>query len=321
MGDYVREDADGDLIYVERSADLIKHKGYRVSASEVEATLQDHPTVIGACVVGIPDELVGERIKAIVVLKEDAKGVGGAELIKWCKERLAVYKVPSYIEFRDMLPKSKVGKLLRREVRDEEYRRIAKERSDEMDLLTAITGRRSCRNFLPDVVEKETIMKVLEAATWAPSPLNAQPWEFIVVTKASLKIEIFESAEKTRLWAIEKSGWKWLEKYSIEFLKTAPVIVAVVGNPQKSGVDMFMEDGGVGYQHACAAAVQNMLLAAYAHGLGSCWFTLFDRDAIRLILNVDAGKVPLALVCLGKAAEEPATVPRKGVEKKVVFME
>ena len=128
MGDYVRQDDDGELYYVERSADIIKHKGYRISASEVEAVLQDHATVIGACVVGVPDEKVGERIKAIVVLKEDARGVGGADLIRWCSERLAVYKVPSYIEFRDMLPKSKVGKLLRREVRDEERRRLAKEK-------------------------------------------------------------------------------------------------------------------------------------------------------------------------------------------------
>ena len=126
MGDYMKQDADGDLIYVERSADIIKHKAFRVSASEVEAVLQDHPTVIGACVVGVPDVKVGERIKAIVVLKEGARGVGGAELLKWCRERLAPYKVPSYIEFRDMLPKSKVGKLLRREIRDEERRKTSK---------------------------------------------------------------------------------------------------------------------------------------------------------------------------------------------------
>ena len=115
MGDFVSSLPSGE------------HKAFRVSASEVEAALQDHPTVIGACVVGIPDPKVGERIKAIVVLKEDAKGVGGTELITWCRERLASYKVPSYIEFRDMLPKSKVGKLLRREVRDDEARRISKD--------------------------------------------------------------------------------------------------------------------------------------------------------------------------------------------------
>ena len=128
MSDFVSQDTDGQFVYVERAADIIKHKAYRVSASEVEAILQDHKTVIGACVVGIPDPKVGERIKAMVVLKEDARGVSGTDLIRWCRERLAPYKVPSYIEFRDMLPKSKVGKLLRREIRDEERRRIGKEK-------------------------------------------------------------------------------------------------------------------------------------------------------------------------------------------------
>ena len=99
-----------------------------MSASEIEAVLQDHPTVIGACCVGIPDPRVGERIKAIVVLKEDARGVGSTELTRWCRDRLAPYKIPHYIEFRDMLPKSKVGKLLRREIRDEEKRKLVKEK-------------------------------------------------------------------------------------------------------------------------------------------------------------------------------------------------
>ncbi len=125
MGDYVKRNEKGELVYVDRRADVIKHKGYRVSASEIEAVLQDHEAVIGACAVGVADEKVGERIKAIVVLKEDARGVSAAELIRFCRERLAPYKVPQYIEFRDMLPKSKVGKLLRREIRDEERRRQA----------------------------------------------------------------------------------------------------------------------------------------------------------------------------------------------------
>ena len=108
MGDFVRMTEDGEIEFVERTADIIKHKAYRVSASEIEAVLQDHPTVIGACVVGIPDPKVGERIKAIVVLKEDAKGVSSADLLRCARDRLAPYKVPQYIEFRDMLPKSKV---------------------------------------------------------------------------------------------------------------------------------------------------------------------------------------------------------------------
>ena len=128
MADYVQMDEKGELFYVDRKADFIKHKGFRVSASEIEAVLQDHDAVIGACAIGVPDPKVGERIKAIVVTKEDVRGVGANDLIKWCRERLARYKVPQFIEFRDMLPKSKVGKLLRREVRDEERRRQSKEK-------------------------------------------------------------------------------------------------------------------------------------------------------------------------------------------------
>jgi long-chain acyl-CoA synthetase len=117
---------DGLLYYVDRAADTIKYKGYKVSCSEIEAVLQDHPAITDACVVGVPDTKVGERIKAMAVLKEDARGVSASELIGWCRERLAPYKVPKYIEFRDMLPKSKIGKLLRREIRDEERRRTQK---------------------------------------------------------------------------------------------------------------------------------------------------------------------------------------------------
>ncbi len=123
-GDFMRFCEGGELEFVERSGDIIKYKGYRISASEVEAVLQDHAAVIGACVIGVPDEATGERLKAIVVLKQDARGVDAADLLRWCRERLVSYKVPKYIEFRDMLPKSKVGKLLRREIREEEKRKL-----------------------------------------------------------------------------------------------------------------------------------------------------------------------------------------------------
>jgi len=121
--DIVRIDKDGWLYFVDRSVDMIKHKGYRIAAAEIERVLQEHKSVLSACVMGIPDEKVGERIKAFVVLKSDTRGVSSYELIKWCRERLAPYKVPHYIEFRDMLPKSKVGKMLRREIRADERRK------------------------------------------------------------------------------------------------------------------------------------------------------------------------------------------------------
>ncbi|MBU0514548.1 MAG: AMP-binding protein, partial [Proteobacteria bacterium] len=122
--DVVRQDDQGYLYFVDRTVDTIKHKGYRVSASEIEAVLQEHPAVIGSCVVGVPDPKVGERIKAFVVLKSDVRGVTGYDLIKFCHGKLVNYKIPAYIEFRDMLPKSKVGKMLRREVRQEEKKRL-----------------------------------------------------------------------------------------------------------------------------------------------------------------------------------------------------
>ncbi|WP_052666005.1 class I adenylate-forming enzyme family protein [Nitriliruptor alkaliphilus] len=122
-GDVVRFDDDGWCYFVDRSVDTIKHKGYRVAASKVEAVLQAHPSVLSACVVGVPDERVGERVKALIVVKADATDVSVDEIQQWCNQRLARYERPSAFEFRDMLPTSKVGKLLRREIRDEERRR------------------------------------------------------------------------------------------------------------------------------------------------------------------------------------------------------
>ncbi len=122
-GDVVRIDAAGWMFFQDRSVDVIKHKGYRVAASKVDNALQEHHAVVASCTIGVPDPAVGERIKSFVVTRTDVKGVNAEELIRWCRERLAPYEVPSYVEFRDMLPKSKVGKLLRRELRSEERRK------------------------------------------------------------------------------------------------------------------------------------------------------------------------------------------------------
>jgi 5,6-dimethylbenzimidazole synthase len=189
-----------------------------------------------------------------------------------------------------------------------------------MDLFTVMRGRRSCRDYLPDPVSDEVIEKVLEAGTWAPSPLNMQPWEFIVVTSAAVREKILDEAERCKLWAFEISGWKWLDSYDVGFLKQVPVIIAVVGDPKKTGVDMFMEEGSMGYQAACAAAIQNMHLAAYSLGLSSLWFTLFDKKALRGILGIDEAKVPLALVCLGKGASDIREVPRKAVKDRTTYL-
>jgi len=190
-----------------------------------------------------------------------------------------------------------------------------------MDLFAAIEGRRSCRQFAPEVVDAAKIERILEAATWAPSPLNTQPWKFIVITSQEKKDAILAEAERCKAWAIEQSGWKWLHSYGLDFLKQAPVVIAVVGDPQKSGVDMFQTEGSVGYKLACAAAIQNMLLAAQALDLGSLWFTFFDRGELRKILDIPEDKTPISLVCIGKPAQTPAAVPRKPVEKLTSYIE
>lgn len=189
-----------------------------------------------------------------------------------------------------------------------------------MDVFTAIKERRSCRDFLPEPVSEDIIERILEAAVWAPSPLNTQPWEFVVITNEEVKKKILSEAERCRTWALEKSGWKWLENYQVGFLESAPVIIAVIGDPNKTGIDMFQEEGTVGYQHACAAAVQNIHLAAHALGLSSLWFTFFDKKPLREILGIDPDKTPLALVCLGKAGAEIHKMPRKEVREKTRYI-
>jgi len=189
-----------------------------------------------------------------------------------------------------------------------------------MDVFTAIEQRRSCRRFSSEPISEETIEKILGAATWAPSPLNGQPWEFIVITNEAVKETILSEADRCRNWALEKSGWKWLAPYKVDFLRSAPVIIAVVGDPKKTGVDMYLEEGGVGYQHACAAAIQNMHLAAHALGLGSLWFTFFDKKEMREILEIDSKKTPIALVCLGKREGDPDQTPRKSVKEKTTYI-
>ncbi|MCK5164160.1 MAG: nitroreductase family protein [Desulfobacula sp.] len=190
-----------------------------------------------------------------------------------------------------------------------------------MELFTAINQRQSCRNFLEEDIEKVMIEKIIEAGIMAPSPLNTQPWDFIVITSNSVKEQLCNGAEKCKEKAIETSGWKWLEKYSVQFLKTTPVIIVVTGDKTKSGVDIFNEDGPLAYQHACAAAIQNMLLASHALGFGSVWFTLFDKESVKELLNIDDNKVPLAFVCLGKPAKKSAKTARKPMAKKTLFID
>jgi long-chain acyl-CoA synthetase len=119
-GDLVRMDEEGYFHFFDRKRDLIKHKGYAVFARHVEEVLHNHPQIKSAGVVGVPDPKVGAIIKAYVVLQPEARGkLSEEDVIAYCRDNLAHYKVPKIIEFRGELPKTDVGKVSRRELREE----------------------------------------------------------------------------------------------------------------------------------------------------------------------------------------------------------
>ncbi|MCX6069231.1 MAG: AMP-binding protein, partial [Chloroflexi bacterium] len=114
-GDIARMDEDGYFYIVDRKKELIKPGGYQVWPREVEEVIITHPKVMEVGVAGIPDPYRGETVKAWIVLKP-GETVSEEELKVFCKEKLAAYKVPTHIEFRGELPKTTVGKILRREL-------------------------------------------------------------------------------------------------------------------------------------------------------------------------------------------------------------
>lgn len=116
-GDIATVDEEGFFKIVDRKKDMIISGGFNVFPREVDEILFSHPKVNEACAIGVPDQHSGERIKAFVVLK-DGQTATAEEIIDFCRERLVKYKVPKYLEFVDELPKSAVGKVLRRELRD-----------------------------------------------------------------------------------------------------------------------------------------------------------------------------------------------------------
>ncbi|MGF9711740.1 long-chain-fatty-acid--CoA ligase [Paenibacillus naphthalenovorans] len=118
-GDMAKMDEDGFFTILDRKKDLIIAGGYNVYPREVEEVLYEHPEVEEAVVAGVSDPYRGETVKAYLVMKKNSEA-GAEELNLWCRQRLAAYKVPHVYEFREMLPKSLVGKVLRRKLEEEE---------------------------------------------------------------------------------------------------------------------------------------------------------------------------------------------------------
>lgn len=182
-----------------------------------------------------------------------------------------------------------------------------------MEVMEAIKERRSCRDFASSPVEEEKIKAVLEAGSWAPSVLNKQPWRFVVVKSQEVRRQVKEACEGTIQFLHQASGWRWLGKYSVDFLVQAPVLIAVAADPRDTGADQFLPGRGEGYAHSCCAAVQNMLLAAHALGLGGLWYSLYDKGQIKEILGISPEMDLIAIVVIGYPARPAGKIVRKPV--------
>ena len=130
-GDIGYMDEGGSIVILDRKKQLIKHKGYSVFPKEVEELIGDHESVSEVAVAGLPDEATGEIIKAWVVLRPESRGkITAEELRQWCKDTITHYKVPAQIDFIDELPKTLVGKVLRRVLQEADPIWIAAHKDD-----------------------------------------------------------------------------------------------------------------------------------------------------------------------------------------------
>jgi nitroreductase len=165
-----------------------------------------------------------------------------------------------------------------------------------MDVFEAISGRRSIRKFKKRDVERELILKIVEAGIWAPSAGNIQSWEVVVVRDGTTKEKLAAAA------------------YMRDFIAKAPVVLILCANKQRSAT-IYEERGSELYciqDAACAA--QNMLLAAYALGLGTCWVGSFDEELVRKTLDVPEHIRPVALIPLGYPDEKPYPPLRREID-------
>jgi nitroreductase len=161
-------------------------------------------------------------------------------------------------------------------------------------VIRALLARRSVRRYRDEQVPKELILEVLEAARWAPSAVNSQPWHFIVVTKEETRRHL---AEKARLLYFLR--WK--------HLASAPVVIAIIGDPR--GNRWFTVD--------CSLAGANLMLAAHALGLGTCWVGGFGQAEVKKLLGVPRDREVVGLITLGYPDETPKAPPRLPLDRLV----
>jgi len=176
-----------------------------------------------------------------------------------------------------------------------------------MDVTEAIVARRSVRNYLPDAPSREAILSLIEAAVWAPSAVNRQPWRFSVVLDRALLDRISQEAKAhmtgLRPLALPAHLYEKLADPAFHVFYRAPALI-VIAAPE--GEPWIAED--------CALAAQNLMLAAHAAGLGSCWIGLAQPYLAtgegRRALGLADDCVPLAPIIIGHARGEAPAAPR-----------
>ena len=170
-----------------------------------------------------------------------------------------------------------------------------------MDVFEAIRGRRSTRAYTSEEVSEEDIEKLIDAATWAPSAGNIQSWEFVIVRDAQIKQRLSTAALNQR------------------FIEKAPVVIVVCANETRSGRRYNQRGRTLYCIQDTAAATQNILLAAYALELGTCWIGAFHEEEVGKALKTPSGVRPIAIIPVGHPAERPQASSRRPKENSVHF--
>lgn len=179
-----------------------------------------------------------------------------------------------------------------------------------MELNEAIAQRRSVRAFKDQPLSEEQTAALLEAFTWAPSPLNQQPWEFILVKDPDVKRQVTQSARQAVRAVADGGGPGWAAKYDPAFLEQAPLLIAVLYDPKKGGLGGYF-DQPHGALSAASAGIQNLCLAATEMGLGALWFTFFNPKEMARVLGVPQELEFAGIIPVGAPAQESKTPPRK----------
>jgi nitroreductase len=197
--------------------------------------------------------------------------------------------------------------------------------------LALLAGRRSVRQFAPDAPPRELILRAIEAATYAPSGMNKQPWRFVVVTNEEVKMEMVARVSREietiiallagDQFADKVSGY--LRNYATLF-RRAPVIINVLYREYGQVIASLLERAQISYpenqeeaanpaMQSVAAAIQNLQLAAHALGLATCWMTapLFAKRQLHELLGIEPPWELVAVVPLGYAANPRISAPRR----------